>query len=159
MSQSSRNLSARCARAADGLRSPVLLFIRLTWGYQLAESGWGHLTHVAKTVQFFESLHIPFATANVYLSGATELVGGSLLILGLFARLVSIPVFFNFGVAYLTASLPDLIKSWHDKGAGDTFDAFINDSAFPFLVMSLVILAFGPGRIALDALWARRSSA
>lgn len=138
------------------LQSIVLLVVRLTWGYQLAESGWGHLTHVQRTSDYFASLHVPHPAVAVYLSGGTELVGGLLLIVGLFARIVSIPVLFNFCVAYATASWPDLVKSWHEKGAGDTYDAFINDSAFPFLILALLILAFGPGRISLDAVFFRK---
>jgi putative oxidoreductase len=130
------------------LQCPVLLLIRLAWGFQLAESGWGHLTHVAKTADFFKSLHIPFPVANVYISGTTELVGGILLMIGLFSRLISIPLLFNFCVAYLTASRPAIQELLHFKNPDD----FINDSAFPFLVTSLLILAFGPGKISLDCL-------
>jgi putative oxidoreductase len=130
------------------LQSPVLLFIRLAWGFQLAESGWGHLTNVEKTAGFFTSLHIPFPVANVYLSGTTELVGGILLMLGLFSRLISIPLLFNFCVAYLTASHAAIKELLHFQSPDD----FINDSAFPFLVTSLLILAFGAGKISLDYL-------
>ncbi|HEV8074167.1 MAG TPA: DoxX family protein [Opitutaceae bacterium] len=136
------------AKIGPCLQSPVLLLIRLAWGFQLAESGWGHLTNVGKTAEFFQSLHIPFPTANVYLSGTTELVGGILLMVGLFSRLISIPLFFNFCVAYLTASHAAIKELLHFKNPDD----FINDSAFPFLVTSLLILAFGPGKISLDYL-------
>jgi putative oxidoreductase len=136
------------------LQSPVLLLIRLAWGYQLVESGIGHWTHVEKTAAFFESLHIPFATLNVYISATTELTGGVLLMIGLFSRIISVPLLFNFCVAYLTASRDEVKAVLHFRG----FDDFINDSAFPFLVTSLLILAFGPGKIALDALIFRKSA-
>lgn len=142
------------ARLGGNLQSAVLLFIRLAWGFQLVESGWGHLTHVAKTIAFFSSLGIPFPAANVYLSAATELAGGSLLILGLFSRLVAIPLFFNFVVAYATAGRDELVKLAHFGNPDD----FINDAAFPFLVTSLLILAFGPGRAALDSLIFRKAA-
>jgi uncharacterized membrane protein YphA (DoxX/SURF4 family) len=38
----------------------------------------------------------------------------------------------------------------------DQFDAVINDSAFPMLVLALTMLAFGPGRASLDHLLSRR---
>ncbi|HWZ95832.1 MAG TPA: DoxX family protein, partial [Opitutaceae bacterium] len=106
------------------------------------------LTNVGKTADFFTSLHIPFPVANVYISGTTELVGGILLMLGLFSRLISVPLLFNFCVAYLTASQGAVKELLHFKNPDD----FINDSAFPFLVTSLLILAFGPGKISLDYL-------
>jgi putative oxidoreductase len=140
-----KKIQELAARIGGVLRSPALLLVRLAWGFQLYESGWGHLTHVGKTAQFFQSLHIPFPVANVYISGATEFVGGILLMLGLFSRLVSIPLLFNFCVAYLTASPGAVRELLHLQKPDD----FINDSAFPFLVTSLLILAFGPGRIAL----------
>jgi putative oxidoreductase len=145
------HVTALAASLGDRLRSFVLLVIRLTWGFQLAESGWGHWTHLSRTIGYFRSLHIPAPQLAVGLSATTELAGGILLILGLFARLVSLPLVFNFCVAYATASFPDLVTTFHQKGWSDAYDAFINDSAFPFLIMALVILAFGAGRISLDA--------
>jgi uncharacterized membrane protein YphA (DoxX/SURF4 family) len=74
---------------------------------------------------------------------------------GLFSRLVSVPIVFNFCVAYLTASR-DAVKAFflHFQKPND----LINDSAFPFLVTGLLILAFGPGKLALDAIFFRKSS-
>ena len=139
-------------KAGGALRSPVLLFVRLAWGFQLYESGWGHLTHVEKTAAYFQSLRIPFPEVNVYVSGSAEFAGGILLMLGLFSRLVSVPLLINFCVAYLTASSDSILELLHFRRPDD----FINDSAFPFLVTSLLVLSFGPGRIALDALIFRK---
>ncbi len=83
----------------------------------------------------------------MYISGTTELVGGILLMLGLFSRLISIPLLFNFCVAYLTASHVALKELVHFSP-----DDFVSDAAFPFLITSLIILAFGPGKISLDYL-------
>jgi putative oxidoreductase len=130
------------------LQSPILLIFRLAWGFQLYESGWGHLTHVDKTADFFRSLHIPFPVVNVYLSGSVEFAGGILLMLGLFSRFISIPLFFNFCVAYLTASPAAVKELLHFKNPDD----FINDTAFPFLLTSILIFAFGAGKISLDFL-------
>ena len=142
-----RAISDRFTAAAGCLQSLVLLFIRLAWGFQLYESGIGHLTHVQKTAEFFTSLHIPFPVANVYLSGTTELTGGVLLMLGLFSRLISLPLIFNFGVAYLTDGLASIKELLHLSP-----DDFINYTAFPFLMTSLLVLAFGPGKISIDFL-------
>jgi putative oxidoreductase len=142
------------AKIGDCLQSFALLVIRLAWGFELVQSGYAHLTHAAKTAEFFQGLHIPFPLANVYLSGGTELVGGVLLMLGLFSRLVSIPLFFNFCVAYAMASRDAVVALVTLRDPAK----FIDDSAFPFLVTSLIIFAFGPGRVSLDA-WIRRKSA
>ena len=137
---------------ASHLESAVLLGLRLTWGWQLVESGYGHLTHVQKTVEAFKGWGVPLPELNVYISGGTELVGGALLVLGLATRLISIPLVFNFLVAYATASRDTLKQLFLGPDRLDGYDKFINDSAFTMLVLALVMLAFGPGRASLDYL-------
>jgi putative oxidoreductase len=137
------------------LQSPALLLVRLAWGFQLFESGEGHLAHVPDMIKRFEGWHVPFPVPSVYISATTELVGGVLLMLGLFSRFISVPLFFNFCVAYLTASSDSVKELLHFQSPDD----FINDAAFPFLVTSLLVFAFGPGKISVDALLFRKSSA
>jgi putative oxidoreductase len=141
--------------AAGYAQSPALLLMRLAWGFQLYESGRGHLANVPEMVKRFEGWGIPYPTPNAYISATTEVVGGVLLMLGLFSRWISIPLFFNFCVAYLTAGSDSVKALLHLQSPDD----FINDAAFPFLVTSLVIFAFGPGKISLDALFFRKSAA
>lgn len=145
----------RLVCTASNLQSAVLLILRLTWGWQLAESGYGHLTHVQKTVEAFEGWGVPFPHLNVYVSGTTELVGGSLLLLGLATRAISIPLVFNFIVAIVAASRSEIATAFHEKGMLAGWDTIINDSAFPMLVLALVMLAFGPGKASLDQLIGR----
>ena len=131
--------------AGSHLQSGILLLIRMAWGWQLLESGYGHLSDVAGTAKHFTDWGIPYPTLNVYISGSTELIGGALLMLGLLSRFISVPLFFNFCVAYLTASRDEVTHLFTQNP-----DAIINDAAFPFLVTSLLILAFGPGRFSID---------
>jgi len=139
---------------ASHLQSAVLLALRLTWGWQLAESGWGHLHNVQKTVDAFKSWGVPFPELNVYISGSTELLGGTLLILGLATRLISIPLVFNFVVAYATASKDTFRELLHGM-LRQGYDDFINDAAFPMLMLALIMLAFGPGKASIDYLLQR----
>src|SRR5260221_12064249 len=41
------------------LQSPFLLFLRLYWGWQLAQSGWGKLHHLPNLNENFGSLGLP----------------------------------------------------------------------------------------------------
>src|SRR5882762_5391240 len=41
------------------LQSPFLLIVRLYWGWQLAQSGWGKLHHLPNVTEFFASLGLP----------------------------------------------------------------------------------------------------
>jgi putative oxidoreductase len=148
---------------ASNLQSAVLLALRLTWGWQLAESGYGHLTHVDKTVQAFIDWGIPFPTANVYLSGSMELMGGTLLLLGLATRLISIPLIFNFIVAYAVDARDQLKEMFTGKhldgtwgGRLDGYDNVINYAAFTLFVLALIMLTFGPGKASIDYLLQRK---
>ena len=137
---------------AGHLQSLVLLLLRLSWGYQLAESGYGHLTHVQDTVEQFIRWGVPAPHLSVYVSGLTELAGGILLMLGLGARLIAIPLVFNFIVAIVSASRGDIAKAFHDKGLLGGWDQIVNDTAFPFLMLALLMVAFGAGKASLDYL-------
>jgi putative oxidoreductase len=146
---------SKFALTADQLQSFVLLLLRLAWGWQLAESGYGHLTHIENTVKAFIRWDVPFPVLNVYISAYTELIGGSLLILGLATRLISVPLVFNFIVAIVAASRKDIADAFANKGFIAGWDAITNDGAFPFLMLALIMLAFGPGRASVDHLLRR----
>jgi putative oxidoreductase len=147
------------ARVGSKLQSFVLLALRVTWSWELLESGYGHLTHIEKTVQAFKGWGVPLPAVNVYISGSTELIGGVLLILGLATRFISIPLIFNFIVAYATASKATFTQLFHGPNPLEAYDKFIDDSAFPMLILALTMFAFGPGKFAIDHLIKRHFSA
>ena len=124
------------------LQSLVLLFLRITIGYRFYLSGKGKLAHFDKTTGFFESLHIPAPAFHAGLVGCTEMVGGLLLMAGLGTRLASVPLTISMVVAYLTAH--------REEGFASLYD-FTDQAPFMFLCVTLVTLAFGPGKVSLDA--------
>lgn len=130
----------------NSIQSLLLLVMRLFWGYQFFKSGWGKLQDIPSVAGFFESLSIPFPVFNAYLVGYVEAVGGLCLILGLGARLFAIPLVINMVVALFTAHLGDLKKTWEDS------NNLLRSTPFTFLLTSLVVLAFGPGKYSLDYL-------
>jgi putative oxidoreductase len=136
--------------AADCLQSPLLLAIRLYWGWQFCQTGWGKLNNLGRTTEFFTGLGIPLPGINAALAGATECFGGLLLLIGLASRLTAIPLIFTMIVAYLTADMDAV------KGIFADPDSFVTAAPFLFLLASLVILSFGPGKISADHLIARR---
>jgi putative oxidoreductase len=131
-------------RGADRLQSPLLLALRLYWGWQFFLTGRGKLMHIEKVTQFFQSLHIPFPAFNVCLAGGTECVGGLLFLAGLGTRLVALPLIFVTVIAYLTAEI-DSVK--HIFSAPDKF---VSADPFLFMLAALMVLAFGPGAFSLD---------
>jgi putative oxidoreductase len=127
--------------------SLVLLLIRLGWGWELVESGYGHLTHIAQTVDAFKGWGVPYPELSVHISACTELIGGILIMLGLATRFISIPLIVNFITAYATASRDEFTHLFKQDPSH-----IVDDSAFPFLVTSLLMLAFGAGMFSLDYL-------
>jgi putative oxidoreductase len=142
-------------KAANSLQSPFLLLIRLYWGWQFLQSGIGKFNHIEKVIGFFTDLGIPAPTLNAYFNASLETVGGLLLILGLASRLIAIPLLINMIVAYITADKEALSAFFSESGK------FFGADPFPFLLVSLLILIFGPGKLALDTLvaawWKKRS--
>lgn len=132
-------------QAVSHLQSPLLLAVRLYWGWQFFQTGLGKLMNIDKTVDFFTNLGIPFPGLNAYLVGSLECVGGAFLFLGLGSRIIALPLTFNMLVAYLTADREALLSIFSDPGK------FYAADPFTFFFASLLILVFGPGKISLDA--------
>lgn len=147
--------------ATGFLQSAVLLFMRLSMGYIILLSGYRHLQIVPQMVKNFEGWGVPFPELNVYISSFTEVIGGSLLILGLGARLIALPLVFNFIVAVIAASRGDIAKAFQENGLlnfkdSGAWETIANDTAFQYLVLALVMLAFGPGKASVDYLLSRK---
>lgn len=148
-----RPLLAKFDGLTAHLQSPLLLVIRLYWGVSFAQTGWGKLTHLDRTVGYFESLNIPLPKLNAIMAGSTECFGGALLALGLFARPVAVPLIFTMLVAYGTADHEALTAIFSDP------DKFLGADPFHFLFASLLVLAFGPGKLSVDHLLGRNKPA
>lgn len=125
-------------------QSSLLLLLRLVWGVQFAQTGWGKLHNISGVTDFFTELGIPLPHLNAIIAGATECFGGALLALGVASRFVSVPLIFTMIVAYLTADKEAVQAVFTD------FDQFTKAAPFPFLFACLVIFAFGPGRVSVD---------
>ena len=136
--------------AANSLQAPFLLVIRVYWGWMFLESGWGKITHTDKVIAFFTDLNIPAPALNAYFNAALETVGGILLILGLASRLIAVPLLINMIMAYVIADREALTSFFSESGK------FYAADPFPFLLVSLLVLIFGPGKLSFDNLIATR---
>lgn len=128
------------------LQSPFLLFVRLYWGWQLAQSGWGKLHNLSNVTDFFTSLNLPFPAQAAVAVSLLELFGGIFLALGLLSRTTALILTVNMFMAYVTADREALFSIFSDP------DKFSAAAPFTFLVASVIVLLFGPGKIALDTL-------
>ena len=83
----------------------------------------------------------PFPDLMAAASGTAEIVLPILLVVGLFTRFAALGLLLMTGIIQIT--IPDGWANFH----------------LPWAAMALAILALGPGRLALDALWHRRARA
>jgi putative oxidoreductase len=130
-------------------QTPFLLFVRLYWGWQLVESGWGKLHHLEKVTEFFTSLGLPMPGPTAVFISSLEFFGGILLALGLFSRVISLLLTVNLITAYITADREALFSIFSDP------DKFYAATPYTFLFASLLILIFGAGKVSVDALLGR----
>jgi len=131
------------------LQSPFLLFVRLYWGWQLAQSGWGKLHNLDKVTDFFTSLNLPMPAQTAVFISCVELFGGILLAIGLFSRLNALVLTINMVMAYVAADREALLSIFKDP------DKFAAAAPFIFLLVSLLILIIGPGKLCVDYLLRR----
>ncbi len=140
----------RLDRLASLVQSPLLLVIRLYWGWSLFLTGRGKLRHLDRTAAFFGGLGIPWPKLNVALVGSLECGCGLLLFAGLFSRVAALPLIVTLSVAYLTADRAALHSIFSDP------DRFTSATPFLFLLAVVIVFAFGPGRFSLDQMRLRR---
>jgi putative oxidoreductase len=121
------------------------LVVRLVFGYFWLETGIAKVHNLDGFTQRFVGWGIPHPAFSAALSAWTELVGGLLLMLGLFTRLVTIPMIINMAVAVT------LVVSSNLMGLDDYVEA---DEVVYSLIFFWFLIA-GPGKVSLDTLVAR----
>ena len=136
------------ASIAGRAECALLLAIRLYWGFQFAQDGWGKLTHLARVADFFASLNLPAPGMTALAVGSIEFVGGILFACGIASRMVSLVLFVNMTVAYL--SVPDgRVNFFHIlSNPSDFYSA----TPYTYWFAALLILILGPGWLAVDTL-------
>jgi putative oxidoreductase len=144
-----RHLYKRFFAAVAYLRSPFLLAVRLYWGWQLIQSGWGKLHNLPKVTEFFISLNLPMPAQMAVFISCVELFGGIFLAIGLLSRLTALVLTVNMIMAYVTADTEALRSIFSDP------DKFYAAAPYVFLIASLIILIFGPGKLSLDTVLER----
>jgi putative oxidoreductase len=141
----------RFQHGASALQSPFLLLVRLYWGWQFAQSGWGRLHHLDTATQFFSTLGLPAPGPTVVMISLLEFVGGLLLIAGLGTRITGLLLAGDMMGAYVLSDREALGSILTDPGK------FYGADPYTFLFASLLVLIFGAGTYSLDYwLWRRR---
>jgi putative oxidoreductase len=130
----------------DRLGWLALLLARLAVGLVFMSTGWGKVHDLEKVTHFFDQLGIPAPGFNAVLVGYSELVCGTLLVLGLATRLATIPLTVSMVIAILTAKRADI---------HGLFD-LVGFDEFTYLCVLVIIAILGPGAASLDHAVVRR---
>ena len=123
-------------------QSLSLLLARLAVAYGFYDPAMQKWSDIGSVATWFGSMGIPFPTLNAYMAASTEILGVVLLTLGLFTRLISIPLMVIMVVAITTVHLS------HGFSSGD------NGFEIPLYYMLFLALfaSFGAGKFSLDHL-------
>jgi len=91
---------------------------------------------------WFASMGIPFPLFNAYMAASTEILGVVLLTLGLFTRVISLPLIIVMIVAIVTVHL------------GNGFSAGDNGFEIPlyYMIFLFIFVSNGAGKFSLDRL-------
>ncbi len=135
-----KKLYSEVARLLSYLQSVALLFARLAVAYGFYEPAMMKWSDIGSVSDWFGSMGIPFPTLNAYMAATTEIVGVVLLSLGLFTRIISLPMIIIMIVAIKTVHLA------HGFSAGN------NGFEIPlyYMLFLLIFIAFGAGEFSLD---------
>jgi putative oxidoreductase len=136
--------------ASAMLESPFLLLVRVYWGWQFAQSGWGRLHNLDRATGFFASLGIPAPRPTCIMISLLEFVGGILLIAGFSTRFIGLLLAGDMAVAYLLSDRAALKAIISNPGQ------FYGADPYTFLFAALMALIFGAGRYSVDYLIWRR---
>ena len=126
----------------ENLQSVALLLVRFILAYTFFAPAMMKWSDIAATAGWFESMGIPLPTLNAYMAASTELIGVILLTLGLFTRLISIPLMVIMVVAITTVHLT------HGFSAGN------NGFEIPlyYMLFLAIFASYGAGKLSLDHL-------
>jgi putative oxidoreductase len=137
---------SHAVRFLERARWVALLLARLSVGLLFMSTGWGKVHNLAKVTEFFAHLGIPAPAFNAVLVACSELICGTLLVVGLLTRFATVPLAVSMIVAICTAKGSEIHGLFDLVGADE----------FTYLVMLIVIGILGPGAVALDYFLAGR---
>jgi len=135
----------------------AVLLARISVGIFFAISGGNKLFVASHYKQMYETIvgaGIPFPHVMTYFVSSVELVGGCLLIIGLFSSLCCAALLVDMIVAITTVELATISKA---LSFIDWLDDFLYLPQVMYIIIFLWLISSGPGRLSVDHWIAVRS--
>jgi putative oxidoreductase len=135
-------LRTRALELATRLAWVAPLVARITLGVLFVSTGWGKVHDLDKVTGFFAELGIPLPHLNAVMVSFVELIGGSLLLIGLASRFAALPLLASMLVAIATAQRENV------HGLPDLFGLV----EWTYVALLLWVALAGPGKVSVDHL-------
>ena len=146
--ESARSLSVRARAVSQRITFLAPLLARATVGYAFLESGWGKVHNLDGVAAYFTELGIPAPVFQAGFVSYVELIGGSLVLIGLATRLAALPLIGTMVVALITAKASDIAS----------FSDLIGTIECCYAVLLAWLALTGAGAVSLDHVIARKSA-
>ncbi len=118
----------------------IALITRITIAWIFVFSGWGKLTNLDRTIDYFASIGMPISYILAPFVGIAEFVSGLFIFLGFATRISAIPLTSIMIVAILAAKIEDI------SGVSSLFEM----TEFLYILLLIWLIAKGAGKISLD---------
>ena len=137
-----KKIYSQFSNISSYLNSLSLLFARLAIAYGFYEPAMRKWSDIDGVASWFGNIGIPMPLLNAYMSATTEILGVILLTIGLFTRLIAIPLIVIMIVAIFAVHLPS------------GFDSGNNGFEIPLYygLFLMIFLSHGGGKFSLDYL-------
>jgi putative oxidoreductase len=124
----------------QNFQSLSLLLARLAMAYGFYEPAMNKWKDIDGIATWFGTMGIPYPTINAYMAASTEALGVVLLTIGLFTRLISVPLMVVMMVAIMTVHL------------AHGFSAGANGFEIPlyYMLFLFIFASHGAGRFSVD---------
>lgn len=142
----------------------AVILVRLAVGFTFMVAGSSKLRDLSSTSGFFEGIGFPAPAELAGMVGTFELLGGLLVLVGLFTRIAVLPLIAIMVMAILSTKVPTLVGGPFGpfsapRGPNVGLAAFLTASRLDFsmLMTTIFLLVVGAGRASLDARLSRRA--
>jgi uncharacterized membrane protein YphA (DoxX/SURF4 family) len=161
MTMSAARLASYFLRPSVGTAPPATLALRAAVGGVFLASGVVKFLFANQGAGRFARIGLPAPDQLAVFVGAVEIVGGALLVLGLFTRLAAVPLIVDMAVALATTKVPLLFGPGPEPVAAlpkTGFWAFAYQARLDLamLVAASYLLGVGAGLWSIDGVLSRR---
>ena len=102
------------SRNSDQLKQFFKFWLRVAAGAIFIQMGWAHLQNTPMIINLINGLTLPFASILGWLVLISELVCGTLLVIGLWTRYATLPLMIIMTVAFFGVHIHDglILTTW-----------------------------------------------